>query len=369
MENETMKRFSGGGASCNPAPERFKPKALFKLDFGTKSLSTAKAFTLAEVLITLGILGVVIAMTLPAFIKSYKQRAYNQHVQVFAQKLVEATKQMNIRDDLTPHSDTNDFVNVFKRYIKIVKICDSSHLSGCFTDEIRMGDEIVSIDDLSTSENFGKKTYSTGNIGVSMLDGLNVILSYNPDCPGVDPYNLKDFDTSSCLSYMLDVNGFNKPNKIGQDIYTVGVEVTLPKKNQYVEIPCLTSGGGSCPSSTFKVDIADAVAGEFLGTSNGLSGEANMNASANGAMMSWGLAKKTCEDKGMRLPSWAELHSMYKASTSGKITAFIPGNYWTQESLGVYGPGQAHNCYMGPGGGNCGRKDLTAQNYVRCVEP
>lgn len=36
-----------------------------------------KAFTLAEVLITLGILGVVIAMTLPALITNYQKKQFS----------------------------------------------------------------------------------------------------------------------------------------------------------------------------------------------------------------------------------------------------------------------------------------------------
>ena len=42
----------------------------------TYSLKKKSAFTLAEVLITLGIIGVVAAFVLPAFVKSYQERQY-----------------------------------------------------------------------------------------------------------------------------------------------------------------------------------------------------------------------------------------------------------------------------------------------------
>ncbi|MBS5801473.1 MAG: type II secretion system protein [Brachyspira sp.] len=43
--------------------------------------NTIKAFTLAEVLITLGIIGVVAAMTLPTLINSYKKQQTVTHLQ------------------------------------------------------------------------------------------------------------------------------------------------------------------------------------------------------------------------------------------------------------------------------------------------
>ena len=50
-----------------------------------------KGFTLAEVLITLGIIGVVAAMTIPSLIQSYKEKAtvtaVKQSYSIFAQAL------------------------------------------------------------------------------------------------------------------------------------------------------------------------------------------------------------------------------------------------------------------------------------------
>lgn len=42
-----------------------------------------RGFTLAEVLITLGVLGIVIAMTLPALLQSYKQKEYSTKLKKF----------------------------------------------------------------------------------------------------------------------------------------------------------------------------------------------------------------------------------------------------------------------------------------------
>ena len=51
-------------------------------------------FTLAEVLITLGIIGIVAAMTIPTLVQNYNTRAWNTAYTVFTKKLEETLKTM-----------------------------------------------------------------------------------------------------------------------------------------------------------------------------------------------------------------------------------------------------------------------------------
>ena len=69
--------FTGGGASAKSAPARFLGNL-----FGTLSSKFAysdrrpfAAFTMAEVLITLGVIGIVAAMTIPNLVKKWEERA------------------------------------------------------------------------------------------------------------------------------------------------------------------------------------------------------------------------------------------------------------------------------------------------------
>ena len=55
--------------------------------------SKKAAFTLAEVLITLAIIGIVAALTIPTLIQNYQERAWNTASQVFQRKLGEALYQ------------------------------------------------------------------------------------------------------------------------------------------------------------------------------------------------------------------------------------------------------------------------------------
>ena len=70
--------YRGGGASCNPLTVRERRVKLtnpIKNDETQKILVEKKqGFTLAEVLITLGILGIVIAMTLPSVMLNFEKK-------------------------------------------------------------------------------------------------------------------------------------------------------------------------------------------------------------------------------------------------------------------------------------------------------
>jgi prepilin-type N-terminal cleavage/methylation domain-containing protein len=58
-------------------------------------------FTLAEVLITLGIIGVVAALVMPGLIQDWREKSYSTAKDVFNNRLEEATRQMNINEALT----------------------------------------------------------------------------------------------------------------------------------------------------------------------------------------------------------------------------------------------------------------------------
>ncbi len=318
-------------------------------------------FTLAEVLITLGIIGVVAVLVIPGMIKNYRAKAYNTHYKVFERKLEEATKQMAIQDKLAPYADTNLFVNAFSKYMKLSKVCNSDNLSGCFSKTIKIGDENVDVSDLSKSKNFGKEDYNTGNVAVHLPDGLTAILSYNPKCDINDITTInKGTDSASCISYILDLNGYAKPNTIGQDIVTIGVEIKT-NKNDWEKIPCkFKSSWGNpsqCTKSEIYSDIADSVTNEGLGISG------SMGASSNGALMGWDLANKTCNDKGMRLPNHAEFNSLLQAASEGLIPPLQSDEYW----LGTGGSDTyKHNC-RGERLDYCGSQGTSSHRRVRCI--
>ena len=112
-----------------------------------------KAFTLAEVLITLAVIGIVAALTIPALVKNYQERTWGTASQVFERKLEEALKSMNAQETLAGYSTTKDFVNELSKHIKITKICENDNLTSCFVNKIYWGSGQEEIDTTSNTSN------------------------------------------------------------------------------------------------------------------------------------------------------------------------------------------------------------------------
>lgn len=86
------------------------------------------AFTLAEVLVTLAIIGVVAALTLPSLIANYQEKArINQVIAAYA-KLSEATKRIVLDEgELTYWGSTaqeimSKYKDILPKYIETVRV-------------------------------------------------------------------------------------------------------------------------------------------------------------------------------------------------------------------------------------------------------
>lgn len=176
------------------------------------------AFTLAEALLTIIIIGVVAALSAPSLIKNYQDRSYDATQKTFLTNIRSAMRNMQVADKLSGYSTTMDFVNELKNYLKITKICDSSHLSDCFASEIKESEseKPLSIDKFKTSKNLGKE-YSDNNVGIITINGITAIVTYNPECK-VSGMNFQDVNSLACIGIMYDLNGLKKPNSASKDI-------------------------------------------------------------------------------------------------------------------------------------------------------
>ncbi len=180
--------------------------------------SPKAAFTLAEVLITLAIIGVVAAITIPSLVKNYNEKAWGTAQKVFTERLEVATRQMNTEEKLAGYSSTMDFVNELKKYIKITRVCDSNELTKCFENTILTEDpKEIDITTLSTSENFTKDNWGTETVGVQFANGVNALIAYNPQTDQ-QPYNNQFSATEASMAILYDVSGHKNPNTLGKDI-------------------------------------------------------------------------------------------------------------------------------------------------------
>ncbi len=188
-------------------------------------MNRPNGFSLVEVLISLGIIGIIATLVIPNLLANYKQKAWDSSANVFEKKLSEATKQMNAEGILAGYSTTQDFVNNLSKYIKITKICQSDELNKCFTKTIKYGgqgesNENIDIELITTSENFGQK-WNTETVGLQFSNGINGILAYNKGCIQ-DPYN-NQISGINCIAILYDTNGFKHPNNKGKDVRQINI--------------------------------------------------------------------------------------------------------------------------------------------------
>ncbi len=189
-----------------------------RLACSTTQAAAKAAFTLAEVLITLAVIGVVAALTLPGLIKNHNERAWATAKDVFEKRLEVAAKQMNTEEKLAGYSSTIDFVNELKKYIKITKVCDSNHLTKCFESKILTADgQEVDASNLRTSSQMAKENWGTETIGVQFADGVGALIAYNPNTDQ-QPFNNQFSATAASMAILYDVSGYKNPNTLGKDV-------------------------------------------------------------------------------------------------------------------------------------------------------
>ena len=246
-------------------------KSAFTLAEGATHVAHCKdsrkvAFTLAEVLITLGIIGVVAALTMPVLISNVQDRVKQKRVENIKQKLSKVTDKMAVQSGLIGYGDTMSFVQEMSKHMKLAKICDNNHISDCWpTEEVTLNNEGKTWE-ISKTKNAktlkidkDKQNSWADTVGIVTADGVPMILSYKKDCDfNVDESGLK-FDNGSamsnsigCLSGVFDWNGGKNPNKLAKitgdtkgdvlpfgDAQGLGTECTIEIGNKCFTAPKL----------------------------------------------------------------------------------------------------------------------------------
>lgn len=172
------------------------------------------AFTLAEVLITLGIIGVVAAMTLPALVNrvngAQNRTALLKSYSIFTQALqsLEAAQGYPAKRANYAH---HTLAPSLKKYLKIAKDCN---LSSCVGGTTEGNDTLVS----AVYKNYNQSAYAPSYFfddGQYLLnDGMILMIEDNTATGGSNTGTGSMFLT-------VDVNGLKKkPNAWGHDLFT-----------------------------------------------------------------------------------------------------------------------------------------------------
>lgn len=282
-----------------------------------KGFRINSGFTLAEVIIVLGILGVIAVMTLPSLITNLNDTAFTKAKDLSLKKFTEATNQMKTNDLLSGYATTDAFVNNLQKYIKVARRCSSSNLNTCFSSSFTTGstNQKVNISSLSTGADLGHDTYNSALVGLQLIDGTNIILAFDPACQRIAFWN-NSTSTTSCVAMLYDINGFKAPNKIGKDIATLNATISVCDGAKIGSMCVL--GGNAAPQSL----------NTCAGSPYDSQGASNTNCATN----FWAGAKKACADagNGARLPTITELTAIYNANNP---SLGMTGYYWSSTEV------------------------------------
>ena len=188
-----------------------------------------KAFTLAEILITLGVIGVVAAITLSIIInktqKFVLKQQFKRTYSIVSQAMEKARADLEYYPvcsyitgaGAAKNADCIEFKNALLNNLKIIKKCDNhAFQNGCIAD-IKGLDSPIGLKDASIKNR---------NLAI-FLSNESILMFYG--------------DGSTPI-YLLDTNGLKGPNKWGYDIF--GLYIINNKLGCYVSYT--EAGGMKC---------------------------------------------------------------------------------------------------------------------------
>ena len=355
-QNNSSLALGGRGVGTLVEPVKNEPceTACRMAEGGKKDV----AFTLAEVLITLGVIGVVAALTMPTLLKNIAERSNSEAQANLAQKITKSMDLMRADGGLErTYNSTDEFVDEFSKYIKISTRCDADHIADCWpTKTVTTTDgETYDVSKAKTGKNLNLKDNKSNNVGIILADGATLILTYNPnagiigDGDTVTPSfadlpigfgRTKKFayttSVTDSIDFVMDVNGFKGPNSEARngkqyDIRSFKV-ARFSKGCAGKEI-----SGLGCVQQLASYSPIKAGSDEMKKWDPNWTVE-KIGTSAASTDNYWAGAKKACDDIGMSLPDISKLESLTKKTTAEKEQLGLPtsGFFWSSSEHLVY---------------------------------
>ena len=236
--------IKGEGQGCNKTVSEAHSKFLVPYCLSNLVSSKKPAFTLAEVLITLGIIGIVAAMTIPTLISNYKEKE-------LVTKAKKALSQINNAVDMAraensygdnsilfnSNSSTDEVMKAFAKYFKVQEICVASD-SGCGGYYSIKAAKPFSGDgetySSATTTSWRPRFLTMDGVLIcvqKLIDGCEQIMTNTKfDENGMpvkdEQGNIVTYDslTHACASILVDTNGKSEPNQLGRDAFKLIID-------------------------------------------------------------------------------------------------------------------------------------------------
>lgn len=209
---------------------------------------------MAEILLSLTIIGVVAAITLPSLTGNINERTWNTQRKALYARMSQAISLMpalngyGITDNLnsTENQAAETFITAgLSKVLKINNVCNHEHLSDCgipskvtgMNGSITFEAFPTKLSELNDMLYGGGYTYTEGGAVYSdpnakldiktaafeTLNGESITLFYNPNCQA-DMQESNTYSQSKvCANFIYDLNGNKGPNTFGKDLGIITV--------------------------------------------------------------------------------------------------------------------------------------------------
>ncbi|MCM1010396.1 MAG: prepilin-type N-terminal cleavage/methylation domain-containing protein [Fusobacterium sp.] len=210
-----------------------------------------KAFTMAEILLSLTIIGVVAAITLPSLTGNINERTWNTQRKALYARISQAISLMpalNGYGTISAETESASAVDTatetfltagLAKVLKINNICDNEHLEDCgvvtlFTNmtgsQITMPTTLYELSNWFSNIAYSGSSYSTSDTKAAAFEtqnGESIIAFYNQSCR-TEYLNEASLNSSGaaygfpqatmCVNFIYDLNGNKGPNTFGKDM-------------------------------------------------------------------------------------------------------------------------------------------------------
>ncbi len=235
-------------------------------------MSKNLGFTMAEILLSLTIIGVVAAITLPSLMANINERTWNTQRKALYARMSQAIAMMpqvggygeyegtNTDGSVTATKDTAAeafLTEGLSKVLKINNICDATNLADCgvvasFTNLAGSAKswptKLSELNPLFTNSyyNANPPTHAhnpqsyidTMSAAFETLNGETIVAYYNPYCTDDEVSSYSAYwqysQPKMCVNFLYDLNGNKGPNTVGKDIgfitvlYSVDSNVVAP---------------------------------------------------------------------------------------------------------------------------------------------
>jgi len=197
-----------------------------------------KGFTLVEVLLCVGIIGIIAAISIPSLLSSTSTKALETQRKALYSRMSQAFSQMknlknyNYGTNQYNYPALNLITNGLSKVYKVAAVCDYTNLSNCgvpdlttdnysdtgyITYPLKSKTTLISLNsNLETVAKWGGSDFNSA--GFRTANGESILLFYNPNCKSkIEAAH--SVTQSVCVNMVYDLNGkAQAPNAYGEDI-------------------------------------------------------------------------------------------------------------------------------------------------------